>query len=279
MPMRQNYLQSEASRSQSSHKPLVIPDEYEAFISHFPFTETPDQQSIMQAIIHDMQQTVLFDRLICGDVGFGKTEIALRAAFITTAMNSRQVVLVAPTTILANQHYETFKKRCSHTALNIALVTRATRVSLDEIATGKIDIVIGTHKAIKLKYHKLGLVIVDEEHRFGVKQKDSIQAFDKSNRLSLTATPIPRSLNMALSKFRSISIMHEPPKKRLPIHTEIIQADQMVINRAIEREIRRGGQVFILMNEITQIPKLLETLKKSVHLLLLAHYMVKCLPM
>ncbi|MDC3180947.1 helicase-related protein [Gammaproteobacteria bacterium] len=256
-----NLLQETASRQQYQIQPMAIPLEYKSFTDEFSFTDTNDQYQIMQDIITDCKKNVLFDRLVCGDVGFGKTEIALRAAFITT-MNAYQVLVLAPTTVLANQHFQTFKERYKHWPINITLLTRAHQKSVESISNGKADIIIGTHKALHISYKKLGLVIIDEEHRFGVKQKDNINAFRHAHRLSLTATPIPRSLNMALSKFRKISMMHEAPKKRLPIITYVGEEDQTIIRSAIEREIRRGGQVYILVNEVQKIPQMIENLEK-----------------
>jgi transcription-repair coupling factor (superfamily II helicase) len=254
-------LQESASRQKHLATPIDLPEEYKAFTDAFPFTDTADQHNIMQEIIEDLRQNILFDRLVCGDVGFGKTEIALRTAFIAS-MNGYQVLVLAPTTVLANQHFQTFKDRFKDWPMHIKLLTRAQNHTTSDIETGKTDIIIGTHKALNIQYKKLGLVIIDEEHRFGVKQKDNIKAFRHTHRLSLTATPIPRSLNMALSKFRKISMMHEPPKKRLPIITYIGEEDQQVIRSAIEREIRRGGQVYILVNDVQRIPEMIQKLEK-----------------
>lgn len=248
-------LQLQSQRIKSSLPPISLPSEYEDFINDFPFSETPDQLSIMEKIIQDYQKNALFNRLVCGDVGFGKTEIAMRSAFIAL-MNGYQVALITPTTILATQHYNNFKARFEKWNIRIALLSRSNQNAdkeSEKIKNGDIQLVIGTHKLLSQQFSNLALVIVDEEHRFGVKQKDSIEVFNKAHKLSLTATPIPRSLNMALSKLRDISIMSQPPKSRLPIHTTIEVEDDQLVKQALDREIHRGGQAYIIYNNVKSI--------------------------
>lgn len=245
-------LRLQSSEQKATVEPIPLPAEYDAFVRSFPFTETQDQLSIMEHIINDYQTTKLFNRLVCGDVGFGKTEIAMRSAFIAL-MNGYQVALITPTTILATQHYNNFKERFQQWSISIALVSRSNTFSKDDsqkIQNGNIQMVIGTHKLLSQQFSNLALVIIDEEHRFGVKQKDSVMAFNKAHKLSLTATPIPRSLNMALSKLRKISIMSNPPKSRLPIHTMIEIENDQTVKHALEREIHRGGQAYIIYNDV-----------------------------
>lgn len=244
-------LKLQSERETASISPIPLPNEYSDFIKDFPFSETPDQLSIMEHIINDYQSGTLFNRLVCGDVGFGKTEIAMRSAFIAI-MNGYQVSLITPTTILATQHYNNFKDRFKKWNISMSLLSRSNKSdkTREKIANGDIQLTIGTHKLLSQSFSNLALVIIDEEHRFGVKQKDSVHAFNQAHKLSLTATPIPRSLNMALSKLRQISIMSHPPKSRLPIQTMVEVENDDIVKQALEREIHRGGQAYIIYNDV-----------------------------
>lgn len=236
--------------------------EYEQFASSFPFEETPDQLQAINAVINDMGNATAMDRLVCGDVGFGKTEVAMRAAFIA-ANQGKQVAILVPTTLLAQQHYENFQDRFAGWPFNIEVMSRfvggkAQTATVKGIAEGKVDIVVGTHKLLQgdVKYADLGLVIIDEEHRFGVRQKEKFKALRADvDILTLTATPIPRTLNMALSGMRDLSIIATPPARRLSIKTFVQQRQDAIVREAIMREILRGGQVYFLHNEVETIEK------------------------
>jgi transcription-repair coupling factor (superfamily II helicase) len=225
--------------------------EYQAFAQAFPFEETPDQQETIAAVITDMTAKQPMDRLVCGDVGFGKTEVAMRAAFIAV-LDGRQVAILVPTTLLAQQHYQTFCDRFADWAIRVEQLSRFRTAKqqtniLAAVADGKVDIIIGTHKLLQnnIKFKQLGLVIIDEEHRFGVKQKEHLKSLRAEiDILTLTATPIPRSLNLALSDLRDLSIIATPPPGRLAIETFIIQWDLPTISEAILRELKRGGQIY-----------------------------------
>ncbi|WP_185230542.1 transcription-repair coupling factor [Teredinibacter franksiae] len=237
-------------------------DTYQQFSAGFPFEETPDQQTAILAVRDDMLSSQPMDRLVCGDVGFGKTEVAMRAAFIA-AQNSKQVAVLVPTTLLAQQHFENFKDRFADWPVNVEVVSRfRTAKDLEavqkKVEAGQVDIVIGTHKLIQgnIKYHNLGLVIIDEEHRFGVRQKEALKALRTNvDILTLTATPIPRTLNMSMSGIRDLSIIATPPAKRLSVKTFIRQSDDNLVKEAVLREILRGGQVYFLHNEVSSIEK------------------------
>ena len=257
-------LRLQTSRKENKIPPIPLPENYRLFVEDFPFAETADQLQIMSEIIQDFSKELLFDRLICGDVGFGKTEIAMRSAFIALE-NGYQVAIIAPTTVLATQHYNNFQSRFKRFGTKISLLSRSNKTSAKDqeaITLGETQLIIGTHKALSQTFHKLGLVIIDEEHRFGVSQKDSISTFNKAHKLSLTATPIPRSLNMALSKLRQLSIMTTPPKSRLPILTFIEEESDQILIQAINREIHRGGQVYIIYNEVASMPNIHKRLDK-----------------
>lgn len=237
-------------------------DEYQQFSSDFPFEETPDQESAIQAIIDDMTRPQPMDRIVCGDVGFGKTEVSMRAAFIA-ANAGKQVVVLVPTTLLAQQHYQNFLDRFADWPFKIALLSRFTaKKQLDEalsqIHSGAIDIVIGTHKLLSdaIKYRDLGLVIIDEEHRFGVRHKEKLKALRAQvDLLTLTATPIPRTLNMSLSGMRDLSIIATPPMQRHAIKTFVAQWNEETIIEGCQRELKRGGQIYFLHNEVKSIEK------------------------
>ncbi len=237
-------------------------DEYQSFSDSFPFEETIDQQKAINAVIQDMGSSNAMDRLVCGDVGFGKTEVAMRAAFIA-ANQGKQVAILVPTTLLASQHFENFKDRFVNCPFRIEVLSRFVsakdaKETVKAIGEGKVDIVVGTHTLLqdRLKFKDLGLVIIDEEHRFGVQQKEKFKALRSDvDILTLTATPIPRTLNMALSGMRDLSIIATPPAKRLPIKTFVQQRNKGLIREAIMREILRGGQVYFLHNEVDTIER------------------------
>ncbi|AWL11685.1 Transcription-repair-coupling factor [Saliniradius amylolyticus] len=237
-------------------------NEYQSFADSFPFEETPDQQQAINAVIQDMGSPTAMDRLVCGDVGFGKTEVAMRAAFLA-ANAGKQVAVLVPTTLLAQQHFENFKDRFANWPFKIEVMSRFSsgknqKAVLQELEDGKVDIVVGTHKLLQndIKFKDLGLVIIDEEHRFGVRQKEKFKALRADvDILTLTATPIPRTLNMALSGMRDLSIIATAPAKRLAIKTFVRQRDHQLLREAVMREILRGGQVYFLHNEVETIDK------------------------
>lgn len=242
-------------------------EEFQQFAATFPFEETYDQEMAINAVISDMCQPKAMDRLVCGDVGFGKTEVAMRAAFLAV-MNHKQVAVLVPTTLLAQQHYENFKDRFANLPVNVEVLSRfkiakEQKQILENLAEGKVDILIGTHKLIQsdVKFNDLGLLIIDEEHRFGVGQKEKIKQLRANiDILTLTATPIPRTLNMAMNGIRDLSIISTPPARRLSIKTFVRQNDDLVVREAILREILRGGQVYYLHNDVASIENTAEKL-------------------
>ncbi|ADE12461.1 transcription-repair coupling factor [Sideroxydans lithotrophicus] len=242
--------------------------DYEAFAAGFGFEETADQAAAIEAVLLDLQSGKPMDRLICGDVGFGKTEVALRAAFVA-ASEGKQVAVLVPTTLLAEQHFQNFSTRFADWPIRIAELSRfrsAKEVTqaLKDLADGKLDIVIGTHKLIQkdVKFHNLGLVILDEEHRFGVQQKEKLKALRAEvDVLTLTATPIPRTLAMSLEGLRDFSVIATAPQRRLSIKTFVSGFSQGVIREAVLRELKRGGQVYFLHNEVDTIANMLEKLE------------------
>ncbi|MDO4896952.1 MAG: transcription-repair coupling factor [Moraxella sp.] len=244
---------------------------YELFASEFAYDETFDQMMAIQSVMHDMKQSKPMDRLICGDVGFGKTEVAMRSAFIAVQAGYQVAVLV-PTTLLARQHEDSFKNRFANWAVKIESLSRfGTKKHHDkvlaDVADGKVDIVIGTHRLLQgdVKFHKLGLMIIDEEHRFGVRHKEKIKSLQSDvDSLSMTATPIPRTLNMALSGMQDISIIATPPARRLPIKTFVLEKQDSTIKEAILREILRGGQVYFLHNDVASIGATAQHLRELV---------------
>ncbi len=244
-------------------------DGYGQFAASFPFEETADQASAIEAVIADMGSGRTLDRLICGDVGFGKTEVAMRAAFVAV-QNSKQVALLVPTTLLAQQHYESFKDRFADWPFVVDVISRfksATEQtsSLQNVAAGKVDILIGTHKLLhaNIDYHDLGLLIIDEEHRFGVRQKEKLKSLRANvDILTLTATPIPRTLNMALSGIRDLSLIVTPPAGRLSVKTFVRGHQDSLIKEAMSRELMRGGQMFYLHNEVKTIDRAAEHLRQ-----------------
>ncbi|MBI4808938.1 MAG: transcription-repair coupling factor [Nitrosomonadales bacterium] len=242
--------------------------DYEAFAAGFGFEETADQAAAIEAVLLDLQSGKPMDRLICGDVGFGKTEVALRAAFVAV-MDGKQVAVLVPTTLLAEQHFQNFSNRFADWPIKIAELSRfrsAKEVTqaLKDLAEGKLDIVIGTHKLIQkdVKFHNLGLVILDEEHRFGVQQKERLKALRAEvDVLTLTATPIPRTLAMSLEGLRDFSVIATAPQRRLSIKTFVSGFSQGIIREAVLRELKRGGQVYFLHNEVDTINNMLEKLE------------------
>jgi len=243
------------------------PHDYEAFAEGFPFEETPDQATAIQAAIEDLKSSKPMDRLVCGDVGFGKTEVALRAAFVAVA-DGKQVAVLVPTTLLAEQHFNTFSDRFADWPVKLAEFSRfrtakETTEALKGLAEGKIDIAIGTHKLVSkdVKFKNLGLVIIDEEHRFGVRQKEQLKALRAEvDVLTLTATPIPRTLAMSLEGLRDFSVIATAPQRRLAIKTFVSRYAKSLIREAVLRELKRGGQVYFLHNDIDTIVTIEEQL-------------------
>ncbi|WP_445766443.1 transcription-repair coupling factor [Rheinheimera sp.] len=237
-------------------------DAYLAFADSFPFEETADQQDAIDAVLRDMQTPQPMDRLVCGDVGFGKTEVAMRAAFVAVN-DGKQVAILVPTTLLAQQHFENFKDRFANWPVRVEVLSRFVsakeqKAILADTENGKVDILIGTHKLLQddIKLHDLGLLIVDEEHRFGVRQKEKIKALRANiDILTLTATPIPRTLNMSMSGMRDLSIIATPPARRLAVKTFVREYEQGLVREAVMREILRGGQVYFLHNDVASIEK------------------------
>lgn len=246
-------------------------DDYEIFASDFPFEETPDQQTAINAVITDMMKPRPMDRLVCGDVGFGKTEVALRAAFMAV-QNGKQVAILVPTTLLAQQHFETFRDRFADWPIRLESLSRfktgqSKTKAIQALEDGSVDIVVGTHKLLQsdVKFKNLGLLIIDEEHRFGVQQKERIKALRANvDILTMTATPIPRTLNMAMSGVRDLSIIATPPARRLAVKTFVSQWEERLVKEAVLREILRGGQVYFLHNEVKTIEKAAEDLSKLI---------------
>ncbi|MDP1574927.1 MAG: transcription-repair coupling factor [Coxiellaceae bacterium] len=246
-------------------------EDFIAFRNAFPFQETIDQEKAINAIIDDMTKTKCMDRLVCGDVGFGKTEVAMQAAFLA-ANSGKQVAVLVPTTLLANQHAQNFQDRFSNWPIKIAVLTRLQsaknqKETIEKLKTGQIDIIVGTHKLLnqKIQYKDLGLLIVDEEHRFGVAQKEKVKSLRAHvDILTLTATPIPRTLNLSMTGMRDLSIIATPPVRRLSIKTFLHEYNDALIREAIVRETMRGGQVYFLHNEVDTMPLLRQKLQEIV---------------
>jgi len=253
-------LQVQAHRASSVGTSYEIPKEYESFVSHFSYQETPDQITSMQEVESDLQEKKPMDRLVCGEVGFGKTELAMRASFLAS-YNNKQTCVLVPTTLLAQQHLDSFRKRFSETPITISMLTKniknkARKKLLEDVSSGKIDILIGTHALLQdsISYFDIGLLIIDEEHRFGVRQKEKIKKIKEDiNVLSLSATPIPRSLNFALSKLKDFSIISSPPPDRVSVKTFVYPFNNNLVNESIQREILRGGQIYYLCNDLRLI--------------------------
>ena len=257
--------------SRKGHAFEYSQQDYEAFCEDFPFEETEDQLSAIRAVKQDMESDKPMDRLVCGDVGFGKTEVALRAAFIAV-MGHKQVAVLCPTTLLAEQHAETFRDRFSNWPVKVAELSRfrsSTEVKkvIEGLEAGTIDIVVGTHKLLseQVKFKNLGLVIIDEEHRFGVRQKERLKAMrSEVDILTLTATPIPRTLSMSLEGIRDFSVIATAPQKRLAIKTFVQRETDSLVREASLRELKRGGQVYYLHNEVETIQNRLDQLQKLI---------------
>ncbi|NDL61901.1 transcription-repair coupling factor [Acerihabitans arboris] len=246
-------------------------ENYQLFCEGFPFEPTPDQAQAINAVLSDMCQPLAMDRLVCGDVGFGKTEVAMRAAFLAIE-NHKQVAVLVPTTLLAQQHFDNFRDRFANWPVRIEMISRFRSAKdqaqvLEQTVEGKVDILIGTHKLLQseIKWRDLGLLIVDEEHRFGVRHKERIKAMRADvDILTLTATPIPRTLNMAMSGMRDLSIIATPPARRLAVKTFVREYDSLVVREAILREVLRGGQVYYLYNDVENIEKATHRLQELV---------------
>ncbi|MFK7890580.1 MAG: transcription-repair coupling factor [Granulosicoccus sp.] len=246
-------------------------DNYALFSAAFPFEETPDQQQAIDAVVADLRSEQPTDRVVCGDVGFGKTEVAMRAAFVAVDAG-KQVAVLVPTTLLARQHHQNFLDRFADWPVQIESVSRFETAKeqkqiLGKLATGGIDIIIGTHKLLgkDIRYHNLGLVIIDEEHRFGVRHKEHMKSLRAEvDILTLTATPIPRTLNMGLAGMRDLSIIATPPQHRHAIKTFVGEWSDVQIREACERELARGGQVYFLHNEVQTIDRIVEDLQRIV---------------
>ncbi len=247
------------------------PHDYEAFAEGFGFEETPDQLAAIHAVIQDMVSGKPMDRLVCGDVGFGKTEVALRAAWVAVA-DGKQVAVLTPTTLLAEQHFQTFSDRFANFPVRLAELSRfrsskEVKAAIEGLNDGKVDIVIGTHKLLsqEVKFKRLGLVIIDEEHRFGVRQKEALKALRAEvDVLTLTATPIPRTLAMSLESIRDFSVIATAPQKRLAIKTFVRRESDGTIREALLRELKRGGQAYFLHNEVETIQNRRQMLEKLV---------------
>jgi transcription-repair coupling factor (superfamily II helicase) len=247
-------------QARSGHAFTIDRGAYQAFTVAFPFEETPDQETAIEAVLGDMQHPRPMDRLVCGDSGFGKTEVAMRAAFVAV-MDGRQVAVLVPTTLLAQQHYENFVDRFADWPVQVAHLSRFRTAAeqaaiVESIDRGAIDIVIGTHKLLsrQIRFKRLGLLVIDEEHRFGVRQKERLKALRAEvDILTLTATPIPRTLNLALAGVRELSLIATPPARRLAVKTFVRRWSAELLREAMLREINRGGQVYFVHNEIETI--------------------------
>ncbi|SJZ84678.1 transcription-repair coupling factor [Novilysobacter spongiicola] len=244
---------------------------YEPFAAAFPFEETPDQHAAIEAVLRDLQSSQPMDRVVCGDVGFGKTEVAVRAAF-ATAVAGKQVAVLVPTTLLAEQHYRTMRDRFADWPLKVEVLsrfksTKEIKAELEKAAEGTIDVIVGTHRLLQkdVRFKDLGLVIVDEEQRFGVRQKEALKALRANvHLLTLTATPIPRTLNMAMAGLRDLSIIATPPAHRLAVQTFVVPWDDAQLREAFQRELSRGGQVYFLHNDVESIGRMERELSELV---------------
>ncbi|MES5814565.1 transcription-repair coupling factor [Pseudoxanthomonas sp. Soil82] len=244
---------------------------YESFAAGFPFEETPDQHAAIEAVLRDLQSSQPMDRVVCGDVGFGKTEVAVRAAF-AAASAGRQVAVLVPTTLLAEQHYRNFRDRFADWPLKVEVLSRfktkkEIEAELQKVSEGGIDVIVGTHRLLQpdVKFKDLGLVIVDEEQRFGVRQKEALKALRANvHLLTLTATPIPRTLNMAMAGLRDLSIIATPPPNRLAVQTFVVPWDDAQLREAFQRELARGGQLYFLHNDVESIGRMQRQLAELV---------------
>jgi len=257
--------------AKGGHAYNVNLDEYNQFAIAFPFEETEDQQKAIDDVINDLSENKAMDRVVCGDVGFGKTEVAMRAAFVAANAN-KQVAILVPTTLLAQQHFQNFKDRFADWPFKIECLSRFNskkqqNLVIEDLKNGKVDIVIGTHKLLQkdISFDNLGLLIIDEEHRFGVKHKEQFKNLRAEvDILTLTATPIPRTLNMSLSGMRDLSIIASPPTQRHAIKTFVSEWNDQQVHEACLREIKRGGQVYVLHNEVKSIEKMCKTLEELI---------------
>ncbi|PPU72728.1 MULTISPECIES: transcription-repair coupling factor [Xanthomonas] len=244
---------------------------YEPFAAGFPFEETPDQLAAIDATLRDLGSSQPMDRVVCGDVGFGKTEVAVRAAFAAASAN-KQVAVLVPTTLLAEQHYRNFRDRFADYPMKVEVLsrfksTKEIKAELEKVASGDIDVIIGTHRLLQpdVKFKDLGLVVVDEEQRFGVRQKEALKAMRANvHLLTLTATPIPRTLNMAMAGLRDLSIIATPPPNRLAVQTFITAWDNTLLREAFQRELSRGGQLYFLHNDVESIVRMQRELSELV---------------
>jgi transcription-repair coupling factor (superfamily II helicase) len=244
---------------------------YEPFAATFPFEETLDQLAAIEAVIRDMASSQPMDRVVCGDVGFGKTEVAVRAAFVAAAAG-KQVAVLVPTTLLAEQHYRNFRDRFADWPLKVEVLSRfktpkEIKAEIGRIADGTLDVIVGTHRLLQkdVRFKDLGLVIVDEEQRFGVRQKEALKALRANvHLLTLTATPIPRTLNMAMAGLRDLAIIATPPAHRLAVQTFVVPWDDAQLREAFQRELARGGQVYFLHNDVESIGRMQRELQDLV---------------
>src|ERR1700678_987353 len=259
--MADELLKLYAERQAAKGHAFNVDNEFQLeFEEAFDFTETDDQLNAIADIKHDMESSRPMDRLLCGDVGYGKTEVAMRAAF-KAVQDGKQVAVLTPTTILAFQHYETFKKRFSQFPINIEMISRfrtpkEQKVILEKVETGRVDILIGTHRLLSkdVKFQDLGLLIVDEEQRFGVRHKERLKQMRKEiDVLAMSATPIPRTLHMSLVGLRDMSIIETPPKDRMAIQTVVAKFDEKIVRSAVELELERGGQIYFVHNRVESI--------------------------
>jgi transcription-repair coupling factor (superfamily II helicase) len=260
--MARELLDLYARRQVATRPPNSLPDAvYREFEAGFAHEETPDQQRVIEEVLADLASEKPMDRLVCGDVGYGKTEVAVRASF-KVVLDGRQAAVLVPTTVLAEQHYRTFRERLAGYPVRVESLSRfqSRKEQADvvkDLVAGKVDIVIGTHRLLQkdLSFRDLGLVVIDEEQRFGVSHKEKLKAMRASvDVLTLTATPIPRTLHMALSGIRDISVIATPPEDRLSIRTFVLPFSEEVIREAVDREVRRGGQVFFVHNRVETLP-------------------------
>jgi transcription-repair coupling factor (superfamily II helicase) len=244
---------------------------FEEFEGTFPFEETPDQSAAIEDVLDDMQRTRPMDRLVCGDVGYGKTEVAIRAAF-RAAMDGKQVAILVPTTVLCQQHFENFEKRFAGYPIQVEMLSRfrspkQSKAVLEGLADGTVDIVVATHRILhkNVSFRDLGLLVVDEEQRFGVRHKEQIKRLRKTvDVVTLTATPIPRTLQMSFTGLRDLSVIDTPPVDRMAVRTQICRSSESLIREALLREVRRGGQSFFLHNRVRTIDSVAEMLERVV---------------
>ena len=257
--------------ARSGRSMRIAAGDYESFAAGFPFELTEDQAAAIDATLEDLRSPQSMDRLVCGDVGFGKTEVALRAAFVA-AMSGSQVAILTPTTLLAQQHFQTFSDRLADWPVTVDVLSRfrtarESKQVVTEVREGKVDIIIGTHRLLQsdIEFRELGLVVVDEEHRFGVKHKEALKNLRAEvDILTLTATPIPRTLNMALGSLRELSLITTPPESRLTIKTFVTQWQAPLLREACQREMKRGGQIFFVHNRVEDIKKQAQRLQEIV---------------